>query len=119
MKNFIIPLWVLLFPVLIFSQTKEDYTQTVALINKAFNDKTPSLIHQKFNSDLKAVIQVEKLDKIFSDLHENEGKMSSYELLMDDKEEKNYLVEFENSSMLLILSLSSENEISKFKITEY
>jgi len=98
MKNYTVPLFVLLFSVSVFSQTQDDYTNTLNLVSKAFNEKKAALIHS---------------------LHNEKGKMSSYDLITDEEREKNYLVEFENSSMLLLINLTKEGQISLFKIKEY
>ena len=119
MKNLIIPLSLLLFSITVFSQSKEDYTNTVNFINKAFNEKQTSLIYQKFSPSLKTKIPKESLQKTLDSLYTAQGSVSGFELIVDEEKEKNYLVEFDNNSMLMILFLSKDGEISKFKITEY
>lgn len=119
MNNFIIPLFILLFSTSISSQSKEDYSKTLDLISKAFNEKEVSLIHQKFNSNLKSDLKEGALKKNLDSLYKDKGRMSSYELIIEDEESKSYLVEFENSSMLILINLSSDNQITLFKVKDY
>lgn len=119
MKNVIIVLGLLLCSASVFAQSQEDYLKTVDFINKAFNEKQASLIYEKFNTNLKSKIQKGSFQKSLDSLHAEQGLVSGLELLVDEAAEKNYLIEFENNSLLLVLSLTSVGEISKFKIKEY
>ena len=119
MKNFIIPLFFLLFSTSFYSQSNDDYVKTLDFISKAFNEKKASSIYQKFSSNLKLESPEEVFMNTLDSLRTEQGVMSSYELIMDEEKEKSYLVEFESSSMLMLIKLSSDGAISKFKIKEY
>ncbi|TCI93574.1 hypothetical protein [Tenacibaculum sp. M341] len=119
MKNIVISLFFLFNFVFAFSQTKEDYKKALDLITKGFNEKNASLIHQKFTPDLKKELQENTFKKTIDSLHTDKGAMSTYELIMEEEKEKNYLVEFENGSMLILIHLSPTGEISMLKIKDY
>ena len=103
----------------VFSQTKEDYKNTLNLVKEAYNKKDGSLIHQKFSQNLKKELQEASFEKMIDSLHGNKGTMFSYELIMEEEKEKNYLVEFENGTMLILIHLSPKGEISMFHIKDY
>lgn len=119
MKIYTVPLFLLFTSFFSFAQSKEDYVKTLDFISDAFNKKEASLVHQKFSPDLKVQLSENVLKKTLDSLHIQQGVISTYELISDGDKEKSFLVEFENSSMLMVLFLSPENEISKFKIKEY
>ena len=119
MKKIIIPLFVLFLSISVFSQSENDYKNSLDFVSKSYNEQKPSLIHQKFSTNLKKELPEEVFKKMIDDLYKEKGKTSHYEFLMEEENEKNYLVDFENGSMLLIFFLSEENKISAFKITEY
>lgn len=119
MKSTILCWLALFFSFSILSQTKEDYTNTLKFISTAYNEKNASAIHQKFSSELKQILTQEAFVKRIDSLHNESGNMSSYEFLMEEDQVKNFLVEFEGSSKLLLIYLSPEGQISKFDITEY
>ena len=39
-------------------------------------------------------------------MHNNKGVMSSYELILEEEKERNYLVEFENGTLLIATSFN-------------
>ncbi len=119
MKNLIVHLLALFFSISLLSQSKEDYKNTLDFISTAYNEKNASVIHQKFSSDLKQKLNQEVFKKRMDSLHSENGKMSSYELILEDEKESSFLVEFEDSSMLLLLYLSPDSQILKFDIKEY
>ncbi|SNR14404.1 hypothetical protein [Tenacibaculum jejuense] len=103
----------------VFSQSKEDYKSTLDLVKKAFNEKKSTLLHAKFDSKLQKELEAKAFAKSIDSLHDEKGNISTYELIMEDDKEKNYLVEFENGSMLIVLYLSPNGSISKFHIKDY
>ena len=103
----------------VFSQTEEDYRYTLDFISKAFNNHKTEAIFQRFNPTLQQNFNETVLKKQLDSLREDKGKMSSYELILKEKEGKNFLVEFENASMLLLINLSSDGKIKKFEIKDY
>ncbi len=119
MRKIIILLGAVFLSFSIFSQTKEDYKSTLNFVKEAFNKKEGSLIYQKFSSNLKKELQEISFKKMIDSLHGNKGKMSSYELIMEEEKEKNYLVEFDNGTMLILIHLSPKGEISLFNIKDY
>ncbi len=119
MKNIIVFIFCLFTSVVVFSQTKEDYKNALDLITKGFNENNASLIHQKFTPDLKKELQESVFKKTIDSLHTDKGTMSTYELIMEEEKEKNYLAEFENGSMLILIHLSPTGEISMLKIKDY
>lgn len=119
MKNFIIPLFFLLFSTSFFSQSNEDYVKTLDFISKAFNESKTSIIYQKFSSELKQKLPEGVFKKTLDSLRIEQGAMSSYELIIEEEKGKNYLVEFDSSSMLMMIHLSNDGVISRFKIKEY
>lgn len=119
MKNLIIPLFFLLSSISFYSQTEEDYLKTLDFVSKSFNEKKASQIYQKFNATLKSSFSEDAFKQSLDALHTEQGVISSYDLILDAEKEKNYLVEFESSSMLMLLFLSPEGEISTFEIKEY
>lgn len=119
MKNLIIQLFTLLFSISVFSQLEIDYKNSLDFFSTSFNEQKTSLIYERFSLKLKEELQEEVFKKMIDDLYKEKGKTSHYEFLMEEKNEKNYLIDFENGSMLLIFFLSPDNKISAFKITEY
>ena len=119
MKNLIIPLFTLFFSISVFSQSEIDYKNSLDFFSTSFNEQKTSLIYERFSLKLKEEHQEEVFKKMINDLYKEKGKTSHYEFLMEEKNEKNYLIDFENGSMLLIFFLSPDNKISAFKITEY
>jgi len=103
----------------IFSQTEENYLTTLELIKQGFNDSNASLIHQKFDSDLKASLAEPELKTIIDSLLKEKGLLQEFDFLIDDEKEKNYLIDFENAVMMIIIRLNEAGEISTFKIKEY
>jgi len=45
--------------------------------------------------------------------------LQEFDFLIDDEKEKNYLIDFENAVMMIIIRLNEAGEISTFKIKEY
>ncbi|WP_299835195.1 hypothetical protein [uncultured Tenacibaculum sp.] len=119
MKVLLSSILMLFFCFTVFSQSEEDYKKTLELVKKAFNEKKSTLLHAKFDSKLQNELKAQAFAKEIDSLHKDKGKMSTYELIMEEDKEKNYLVEFENGSMLIILYLSPNGAISKFHIKDY
>lgn len=119
MKILFISLLTLFLSTSVFSQSEKDYTTTLELIKKALNEKKSSLIHEKLDAKLKGKWNPDKFGKMIDSLHNDKGKMSTYELIMEDEKEKNFLVEFENGSMLVLLYLSKDGKITTFQIKDY
>ncbi|WP_299680689.1 hypothetical protein [uncultured Tenacibaculum sp.] len=119
MKILFISILTLFLSTSVFSQSEKDYTTTLELIKKALNEKKSSLIHEKFDAKLKGKWSPDKFGKMVDSLHKDKGKMSTYELIMEDEKEKNFLVEFENGSMLVLLYLSKDGKITSFQIKDY
>ncbi len=111
-------LLIIFFQFAAFSQTDSKYTETLELVKKAFNEKNPSLIHQQFDEALKNKLKVAAFKKSIDSLYENKGTMSSYELILEE-EDKNYLLDFENGSLLMVIRLKSDGKIASFEIKEY
>ena len=103
----------------IFSQTEENYSTALELIKQGFNDSNASLIHQKFDSNLKTEQAEVNFKTMIDSLHREKGLLQEFEFLMDEDNEKNYLVDFENASMMIIIRLNEAGEISTLKIKEY
>jgi len=118
MKNYLIPLFIL-FSTTIYSQAEEDYKNKLTLIKEAFNEKKASSLYQKFSSSLKARLEESNFKKMVDSLSTEKGTISSFNFLMDQEKGKNFLVEFENSTMLLFIDLSTNGEIKSFEIKEY
>ncbi len=118
MKILFTSLCILFFQISIFSQTEDDYKNTLELVKKAFNESNASLIHEKFNDALKSKLKSVAFKKTIDSLQNNKGIISSYELILEE-EERNYLVEFENGTLLMLLQLTSDGKISTFVIKEY
>lgn len=102
-----------------YSQSEEDYKNSLDLIQKAFNEKKAFSIYEKFSLDLKTQFKEFDFNKMTDSLFTEKGKISSFDFIMDEEKGKNYLVEFENSSMLMLLSLSPNGQISSLEIKEY
>lgn len=119
MKNLIIPLFFLLSSIYSYSQAEDDYLKTLSLISESFNEKKASRIYQKFNTTLKNNLSEDALKKTLDSLHAAQGVISGYDLILEDEKGKNFLVEFESSSMLMLLLLTPDGEIVTFKIKEY
>ncbi|CAL2089623.1 hypothetical protein [Tenacibaculum sp. 190524A05c] len=119
MKILFTSLCILFFQFSIFSQTEDDYKNTLELVKKAFNEGKATLIHEKFNDALKGKLKPTPFKKTIDSLHNNKGEMSSYELILEEEKERNYLVEFENGTLLMLLHLTSDGKISTFVIKEY
>ncbi len=119
MKNLITALIVFLCSLSMYSQTEEDYESTLDLISTSFNEKKPSLIYQKFNSDLKKQLEEDVFKKMLDSLSKEKGNISSYEFIMEEGNEKSYLTEFEHASMLILLHLTPDGQISVFSIKDY
>jgi len=119
MNRFKLSLFTILLSTIVFSQSEEDYNSTLELINKAFNQKEASLIHNQFSADLKSSINEASFKKMIDSLYVEKSQLQSIDLLMEDDSEKSYLVDFEKGAMLMLLKLDTNNKISTFKITEY
>lgn len=122
MKNLIIPLIAVIFFSATsegFSQTKEDYNKTLDFISKAYNENNAASIHEKFSESLKKDLEQVSFQKTIDSLHKDKGQMASYELILEEDGEKSFLVEFDYASMLILIHLTPEGEISLFKITDY
>ncbi len=119
MKILFVSLLTLFLSTSVLSQTKEDYNTTLELVKKGFNEKNSSIIHEKFNAALKEKLKPDAFVKMIDSLHNDKGKMSTYELILEDEKEKNFLVEFENGSMLFLLYLAKDGKISTFQIKDY
>ncbi|WP_075342452.1 hypothetical protein [Tenacibaculum agarivorans] len=119
MKILYISLLLLLFSVAAHSQSEEDYQNALGLVKKAFNEKQATSLYEKFSSSLKGKLKQDAFTKTMDSLHTEKGTLSSYELILEENKERSYLTEFENASMLLLIQLSPEGEISTFTIKEY
>ncbi len=119
MKNCFLSILALLSVSLTFSQSDEDYTNTLDFIKESFNEKKTDLIYNKFQADLKTKLEVDSFNKTMDSLYAEKGTMQSYEYLMEEDNEKSFLVDFESASMLMLIYLTPDGEISTFKITEY
>ena len=119
MKDFNLFIFVFFIGISVFSQTGEDYKNTFELIKKGFNDNSTSLIFDKFDPSLKQNTDKSGFEKLIDSLRKEKGKVESYNFLMEDNQEKSYLMEFENASMLIVLSLNTAGNISVFEIKDY
>lgn len=119
MKQLIAVMLILFLSNTVFSQTVDDYENTLQLVRTAYNKKDPSLIYQKFSSSLKKELEEDAFNKMIQNLNKDKGKMLGHELILEEETGKNFLVDFENGSMLLMIHLSSDNQISTFNIKEY
>ncbi len=112
-------IFVLFLSTSVFSQTEEDYKNTLDFISKAFNEQKSEAIFQKFSATLQQNLQEAVLKQKLDSLRKDKGKMSSYELILKEEDINNFLLEFENASMLLLINLSSDGKIKKFEIKDY
>ncbi|WP_271768027.1 hypothetical protein [Aquimarina algiphila] len=102
-----------------FSQTQEDYQKIINEISEGYNAKDANKIFSVFSADLQSTFTLEKVKTFITDNQTKKGSMGGYTFLIDEDKEKRYLIEFEHSSMILILGLSKDNKITKFTLEEY
>lgn len=119
MKDYLIFMLALLLTSAVFSQTEEDYEKTLNFIKVNYNENKPSLIYEKFDSEFKVQMQKDQFVKTIDNLRQENGAMQGYEFLIDEEGLKNYLVEFMNASMLIVITLKEEGAITAFEIKEY
>ncbi len=119
MKNSFLLSIALLCSFLSFSQTKTDYESKVTEVIKFLNEKNPEKVYDLFSDDFKSNRKQDEFSDVMKALVNENGSISTAELILEETEAFQYLVEFENSSKLLLLKLSPELKISKFSIEEY
>lgn len=102
-----------------FIQTEDSYKMTVTKITDAYNAKDADQIFGLFSSELQSSFTLDKVKSFITDNHSKKGKMGSSSFLMDDEGNKHYLMEFDNSSTILILGLSTDNKITELALEEY
>ena len=102
-----------------FTQTEDSYKMTVTKITDAYNAKDAKMMFNLFSADLQSTFTVDKVQSFINDNQSKKGAMGEVAFLVDDENSKRYLVEFENSSTILILGLSSENKITQLSLEEY
>ncbi|MBW1295153.1 hypothetical protein [Aquimarina litoralis] len=102
-----------------FLQTEDSYKMTVTKIADAYNAKDADQIFGLFAADLQSSFTLDKVKTFITDNHAKKGMMGSSAFLMDDEGNKRYLMEFDNSSTILILGLSTDNKITKLELEEY
>jgi len=118
MKKYIIAFFIL-FTAFTYSQSEADYKNNLNSIKKGFNEKKVSLIYEKFSSDLKNQYTEPGLKKMMDSLSTEKGNISSFDFLVDYEKGKNFLLQFENNSMLLFIDLTHDNQIQSFEIKDY
>ncbi|MFD2564671.1 hypothetical protein [Aquimarina rubra] len=102
-----------------FTQTEDSYQMTVTKISDAYNAKDANQLFELFSSDLQSSFTLDKVQSFITDNQTKKGKMGESSFLMDDEGSKRYLVEFENSSTILVLKLSPDNKITQLSLEEY
>ena len=117
-KHKVFLIFFLLLATVSFSQTEEDYLNTLEVIKKGLNEGNTSLIYEQFTIDLKSSLEKEGLGKMLDSVRKESGKMQSYDLILAEDTFKNYLVEFESTSLLIVLGIAKEG-ISKLEIKNY
>ena len=109
----------LLFMCFSFTQTEDSYQMTVTKISEAYNAKDADALYGLFSSDLQSSFTLDKTKGfIMKNLSEN-GTMGESTFLTNDNDNRHYLVEFKNSSVILVLGLSSDNKITHLSLEEY
>ena len=119
MRSIRLFLLAVVFTMAVFSQSEEEYTNTLEFISKAYNEKDAKSIHSKFSSSLKGEITEEAFKSMIDSLYAEKHLLQSFDLLMEEGGEKSYLTSFEGGDLLLLFKLDTDSNISTFKITEY
>ncbi|SEM32254.1 hypothetical protein SAMN04487910_4730 [Aquimarina amphilecti] len=102
-----------------FTQTEDSYQMTITKISDAYNAKDANSLFGLFSSDLQSSFTLDKVTSFITDNQAKKGTMGESSFLMDDDGNKRYLMEFENSSTILVLGLSSDNKITHLSLEEY
>ncbi|GAA4111218.1 hypothetical protein GCM10022393_08770 [Aquimarina addita] len=109
----------LLFVCCSFLQTEDSYQSAITEIADAYNQKDADKIFNLFSSELQSSFTIDKVKDFVKDNQESNGLMGEFSFLMDDETGKRYLLEFENSTMILVLELSTDNKIIRLSLEEY
>lgn len=104
---------------LVFSQTEDDYNNTITNITDSYNSESADAVFNLFTSDLKATLTLDSLKKKFADLKNNQGELGESTLLVEDEVGKSYLLSFENGDMLLTILLDANKKLKTFELKEY
>lgn len=102
-----------------FVQVEDNYQATISKITEAYNAKEANQLFELFSADLQSTFTNSKVTTFISDQFLEKGKIIDSSFLIEGDGYKQYLVEFENSSAILNLGLSSDNKITLLKIEEY
>jgi len=119
MNKLIVLLLASFLSISMFSQQSEDYTTLLQLVSKAHNQKEAVLIYDEFDPVLKESLGKEAFFKMMDSLHTEKGTFLNYELILEEDKGKNFLVDFDNGSMLLFIELQPNKKISSFNIKDY
>ncbi|WP_108805450.1 hypothetical protein [Aquimarina sp. Aq107] len=102
-----------------FTQTEDSYQMTITKISDAYNAKNADSLFGLFSPDLQSSFTLDKVKSFITNNQSKKGSMGESSFLMDDDGNKRYLTEFENSSTILVLGLSSDNKITHLSLEEY
>ncbi|WP_299440914.1 hypothetical protein [uncultured Aquimarina sp.] len=102
-----------------FTQTEDSYQMVITKISDSYNAKDADKLFELFSPELQSSFTLDKVKSFITNNQSKKGAMGESSFLMDDEGNKRYLVEFENSSTILILRLSSDNKITQLSLEEY
>lgn len=102
-----------------FTQNSNDFDSILKAISKEYNTKNTQALFDLFTQELQIKFPLDKLKTFISDSHLQNGKMGESSFLMDEDGDKRFLIEFDNSTLIMVLGLTPEHKISKFAFEEY
>jgi len=102
------------------AQTDTDYENVLSKIATEYNAKSADNLFALFSDDLKTTFTLDQVKAFITENHEKKGEMGDASFLLDGEGDKSYLVEFTNSTSIIIMAiLSPDNKLTKFVLEEY
>ncbi|GAA4114978.1 hypothetical protein GCM10022393_14880 [Aquimarina addita] len=102
-----------------FTQTEDSYKTTVVKISESYNAKDAKAIFDLFSAELQSTFTLEKVESFIQDNQMDKGMIGESSFLVEEETTRHYLLEFDNTSTILVIGLSSDNKINKLSLEEY
>ena len=84
-----------------------------------YNRETPDSIFNLYAPPLQEKLPLEKTRSLFSGLHVEFGDLRSLDLLKQDSGFNRYKATFNHQTLVLLLSLNTDNQIEGFRLVPY